>query len=285
MDETKSNDKAGANDKAGDKKPKKSFFEGSTSFLKGLSGSIEDSNNEIKSLDGKKASVLTLLKRKQQGPPYKHLDDYSWARYVITWSNIDILASLFFTLFIWYAVYAAYTRPLYNITTASTLETQLTSYDAVPSLDEDVLALWTVQTVELLHQVDSTGKNFLPMLAGQVNPSILAKFYREYETKRAEIAEYEMVKNVNISTVLGQYVNEEDKRMTIYISGYVTRTAKEDLTKATAPLPRVQINYAAEVIAQQTLPTKLNPTGLYMERLTERYGQSAIDWVNELNLK
>lgn len=270
--------------KAATKPQKKSILEGPATFFKGLAGSIEDSHNEVKGLDDS-SSVNSLFKRKSEGPPYKHIDEYSWAKYVITWSNIDIIASLIFAIMIWYAVFTAYNRPLYNIKTGNTLETQLKAYSNVPTLDVEMLTLWTVQTLQLLHQVDSTGKTFLPLLVGQVNPSILDKFYNEYNTKRMEIIEYEMVKNVNITTVLGTFVNEEDKRMTIYVSGYVTRTAKEDLTKAQAPIPRVQVNYAAEVVAQYTLPTKLNPTGLYMEQLTERYGQAAIDWVMELNLK
>jgi len=256
-------------------------------FFSGLSGSISEANNEVKGLDKKKKrSITDLVKRKASGPPYRHCDDYAWAKNVIVWSNIDIVVIILMTAIIWYGVYAVYHRPTYNVTADQSLDSKLREFRSIPTLDQDMMVIWLVNVIQMLEQVTPNGKPFLPGIVSQINPTIYERAMDAYKKIEKEVSDTMSVYNTIITKIVKIYVNAEDKRITVYFQGFITRTVINPKTiDGKTQSDKVIIPYRAKALISQGVPSRLNPTGFFLVELTEKFGAEGIAWFKELDFK
>jgi hypothetical protein len=267
---------------------KSGFFKDIGTFFAGLSGSINESNNEVKGFVKKKGkwSVAGLMKKKPSGPPYRHCDDYAWAKNVIVWSNIDLVVIIIMTAIVWYGVYAVYNRPIYNVKADQSLDVKLKSFRSIPTLDQDMMVVWLVNVIQMLEQVSPNGKPFLPGIVAQVHPVIYDRTMKAYNKIAKEVSDTMSVYNTIITKIAKIYVNEEDKRVTVYFQGFITRAVINPQTiEGKTQADRVIIPYRAKALISQGPPSKLNPTGFFLIELTEKFGQDGIKWFKELDFK
>jgi len=269
--------------------PKKGLAKDVGSFFKGLSGSIEDANNAVKGLEPTRrrtvGDMVDLLRHRKAGPPYKHCDDYAWAKNVINWSNIDLVVLIVFTCIIWFGVYKVNNRPLYNVVAKEALDTRMREYRSMPFLDQDTLIVWLVTTLQLIGQSSPYGKPFLPGVVNQVSPTIYKNTVTSYSKNVREFVETSTIYNTVITKVVKLYVNEEDKRVTVYLQGFITRMVTNPKTiDGRTMSDKIVVPYRAKAIVSQTVASKLNPTGFFLEELEEKFGDDGIKWFAELGL-
>lgn len=269
--------------------PKKGLGKDVSTFFKGLTGSIEAANSAVKGFEPKKrrtiGDMVSMLQSTKAGPPYRHCDDYAWAKNVINWSNIDLVILIIFTVIIWFGVYKVNNRQVYNVIANESLDSRIREYRSLPFLDQDSLIMWLVNTLQLLGQASPSGKPFLPGVVSQVNPEIYEKTITAYNQNMKELIETSTIYNLNITKVAKIYVNEEDKRVTVFLQGFITRMSTNPKTlDGRTQSDKVVVPYRAKAIVSQGIASQLSPSGFYLEELTEKLGPEGVSWFISLDL-
>jgi hypothetical protein len=270
----------------GDAPKKKSKWGSFTSFVSGTISSIEENHNEVKSLDLEKEK-FRKVQGKQSGPPYKHCDDYAWALQVVKFSNMELLITFLIMVMVWVFVWAANTRPTYAARTVGDIHHQIEDFREFGMVDFDATFAWLASLLQNINQMSSMPAQHYGYYARQMSPKIYDTMIDRYTRNLKDIQLGNLIMTTHITGVSRVFVNSETGRETWYLKGFTVRAAGNEgaIGKSGKPfLGFSSFPYRAEVVVRKMPPSQLNPYGLFMESLTERIGEEAIVWFNELEI-
>lgn len=264
---------------------KKSMWSEASDFMKNTVGMVESKHNDLKGLDPDEK--WEAVKGKKTGPPYKHCDDYAWANNVVKYSNIQFLLSIVMAALVWFFVWGAFHRPVYMAKASDGIENVLNNYRDTELGDLSETFAWLFDLLQNMNLWSMEPKAQYRSYLAQMSPDIYEGWLNSYNKALPDIKAGQLFISLHITNVIKVYMNPEDKRMTIYVRGFMVRAARKTGVKSTTGRimnPLVIYPYRAEVIVRRDFPSKLNPTGLYIEKLTQKFGDEAISWINSLGI-
>jgi len=265
---------------------KKSRWGSFVSFVHGAVSSIEESHNEVKSLEVREEKYRKV-KNQKSGPPYKHCDDYAWATQVVKFSNLELLISFLIMVMVWLFVWAAHSRPVYAVRAAGSLDQQMENFREFGSLDFDATYAWLASLLQNSNLMSQMSSQHYGYYARQMTPKIYQNFITQYERNIDDIRRGGLLMTTQITGVSRVYVNEETGRETWYLKGFTVRSAGNAGAKSKSGrtfLPVTSVPYRAEAVVRKEPPSQLNPTGLYLEMLTQKVGDDALEWFTEMGI-
>lgn len=256
------------------------------SFVRNTIGMVEKRHNDLKSLDPEEK--WTVIKKKVSGPPYKHCDDYGWMVQVIKFSYIQFFLSIVTAVVVWIFVFGSYTRPAYMAKADGGIRMQLDEYRDTDLADLNEVFTWLFDLLQNVNLISLDPKVHFRSYLTQMSPDIFERMLNKRNSGLEDIKRGQLFFSLHITDAIRVYMNPEDERITVYVKGYIVRAAKNAGSVGVSGRkfnPLVILPYRAEAVVRRDFPTKLNPTGLYLERLTEKMGNDSLEWIKELGVE
>ncbi len=213
----------------------------------------------------------------QKGPLYHHFREFQWAAQQNLWLRVSLVVHVFLLALIWFGFYLAYSRPTYIQIAAPSLTEASKNFFGVDynqvdsSLLFDQLSFFSISALTQLYQLDPDGANYVNLLQGMVDPTIIDRAKKNYEKNKQTVVSQRFIQSLVIQRIYPPITNTDTQTMAVFINGYLAISLQDQSNNAVNRI----VPYRAKLLLRITPPSTLNPFPFFMEELTDVFGTEA----------
>lgn len=211
---------------------------------------------------------------------------FDWIRWVLLWTNAQVVCLGALALLLWVAVFILQTRNYRVIDLPKPLISRV--YDAIDTTDGISDADIRRNTHLVLHLLNSftyASPPSLSLLQGIVSPDIISSSEGTYSINKRKMDDSSLIQNINVTSIPRIQKNTKNRRISVLAEGHISVLTQPNNP---ADLPSRSVPYRAELTYIVRPASELSgKERLYLLQITEATGTRDVSVFDEAfdNLK
>lgn len=205
---------------------------------------------------------------------------FDWVRWVLLWTNAQVVCLGLLALFLWAAVFILQSRDYRVIDLPKPLISRV--YDAIDTTDGISDADIERNTHLVLHLLNSftyASPPNLSLLQGIASPDIISSSEGTYSINKRKMDDSSLIQNINITSIPRIQKNAKNRRISVLVEGHISVLTQPnnpaDLPSRTVPY-RAELTYIVRPASELSGGEKL-----YLLQITEAAGTRDVSVFDE----